>query len=85
MRWQDVQRRFPNEWVVLEVIKAHSKEGKRYIEEIVVIDRFENSREAMRRYDELRQEKPYREYCFFHTSRPNLVARERYVGIRGLR
>ncbi|MCJ7842870.1 hypothetical protein MUB24_18700 [Lederbergia sp. NSJ-179] len=85
MRWREVQKRFPNEWVVLEVIKAHSKEGKRYIEEIVVIDRFEKSSEAMRRYDELRKEKPYREYCFFHTSRPNLVARERYVGIRGLR
>lgn len=71
MRWLEVQRRFPNEWVVLEVMKAHSKESKRYIEEIVVIDRFEKSSEAMRRYDELRKEKPYREYCFFHTSRPN--------------
>ncbi|MBO0994865.1 hypothetical protein [Bacillus sp. SD088] len=85
MRWLEVQKRFPNEWVVLEVMKAHSKEGKRYIEEIVVIDRFEKSSEAMRRYDELRKEKPYREYCFFHTSRPNLVARERYAGIRSLR
>ena len=36
MRWQEVQKRFPNEWVVLEVIKAHSDNGHRYIEEVVV-------------------------------------------------
>lgn len=85
MRWIEVQERFPNEWVVLEVIKAHSRNGHRYIEEIVVIDRFEKSVDAMHRYGELRQEQPNREYCFFHTSRPDLVARERYVGIRGAR
>lgn len=34
---------------------------------------------------ELHREEPHREYCFFHTSRPELVARERYVGIRGPR
>ena len=41
MRWSEVQERFPNEWVVLEVLKAHSDNGHRYIEEVVVIDRFE--------------------------------------------
>jgi hypothetical protein len=85
MRWIEVQERFLNEWVVLEVIKAHSRDGNRYIEEVVVVDRFEKSVEAMSRYDELRKGQPNREYCFFHTSRPNLVARERYVGIRGAR
>lgn len=76
---------FQNEWVVLEVIKAHSSDGHRYIEEVIVIDRFEKSVEAMRLYNELRHDQPNREYCFFHTSRPNLVARERYAGIRGTR
>jgi hypothetical protein len=37
MRWEEVQERFPNEWVVLEATKAHSSEGQRYIEEVVVI------------------------------------------------
>ncbi|MDC3424753.1 hypothetical protein NC797_09550 [Aquibacillus sp. 3ASR75-11] len=85
MRWQEVQKRFPNEWVVLEVIKAHSDDGHRYIEEVVVVDRFENSLEAMDRYEKIRKDQLLREYCFFHTSRENLVARERYMGIRGPR
>lgn len=85
MRWQEVKERFPNEWVVLEVIKAYSDKGYRHIEDVVIIDRFENSIESMERYEELRKDHSQREYCFFHTSRENLVARERYVGIRGPR
>lgn len=85
MRWEEVQEHFPNEWVVLEVIKAHSDNGYRYIEDVVIIDRFENSVSAMNRYEELRKDQSQREYCFFHTSRKNLVARERYAGIRSSR
>ncbi|ANE46864.1 hypothetical protein SY83_11915 [Paenibacillus swuensis] len=85
MRWQEVQERFPEKWVVLEATKAYSEKGHRYIEEVVVIDALIDSREALRRYSELHRQEPNREYCFFHTSRPELVARERYVGIRGPR
>ncbi|UHA75124.1 hypothetical protein [Paenibacillus sp. 481] len=85
MRWQEVQERFPEEWVVLEATKAYSEGGYRYIEEVVVIDKFADSTEALRRYSELHKQEPGREYCFFHTSRSELVARERYVGIRGSR
>ncbi|KPV58528.1 hypothetical protein QJ48_15940 [Paenibacillus sp. A3] len=81
MRREEVQKRFPEEWVVLEATKAHSKEGYRYIEEVVVMDTFEDSTEALRRYSELHRQDPGREYCFFHTSRPELVARERYMGV----
>lgn len=82
MRWEEVQERFPNEWVVLEATKAYSKEGQRYIEEMSVIDSYEDSTKALKRYSELHQEDPQREYCFFHTFRPEVVARERYVRIR---
>ncbi|MEK3688277.1 hypothetical protein [Paenibacillus sp. FSL R10-2736] len=85
MRWDEVQERFPNEWVVLEATKAYSKEGQRFIEEMSVIDSYEDSTKALKRYSELHQGDPHREYCFFHTSRPEVVARERYVGIRGPR
>ncbi len=85
MRWEEVRDRFPEEWVVLEATKAYSKEGQRYIEEVVVIDTFNDSTLALRRYSELHKQNPHRENCFFYTSRPKLVARERYVGVRGPR
>ncbi|ASA19488.1 hypothetical protein [Paenibacillus donghaensis] len=85
MRWDEVKERFPNEWVVLEATRAYSREGQRFIEEMAVIDSYEDSSEALKRYSELHRKDPHREYCFFHTSRPVVVARERYVGIRGPR
>jgi hypothetical protein len=85
MKWEDVRSRFPDEWVVMEAIKAHSENGSRYIDEVIVIDRFEDSFDAMRRYYDLHHLHPQKEYCFFHTSREELVARERYAGIRGPR
>lgn len=85
MRWEEVQERFPKEWVVLEATKAHSEDGYRYIEEVVVIDRFDSSTAAMRHYNELHRQQPHREYCFFHTSHPNLIARERYAVFRKTR
>lgn len=85
MRWNEVQERFPNEWVVLEATMAYSKEGQRFIEEMTVIDSFDDSMKALKKYSELHQNEPHREYCFFHTSRPEIVAKERYVGVRGLR
>lgn len=80
-----MRERFSNEWVVLEATKAYSKEGQRFIEEMTVIDSFNDSVKALKRYSELHQNEPHREYCFFHTSRPEIVARERYVGVRGPR
>ncbi len=85
MKWEEVKERFPNEWVGLEATRAQSKDGFRHIEEVIVIDRFQNSTQAMHRYDELHREQPHKEFCFFHTLRPELIARERYVGIRGPR
>lgn len=79
MRWDEVKERFPNEWVVFEATKAYSKEGQRFIEEMSVIDSYGDSTQALKRYSELHQEAPHKEYCFFHTSRSEVVARERYV------
>ena len=46
--------------------KANSERGHRYIEEVVVIDTFADSTEALRRYSELYRQEPEREYCFFY-------------------
>lgn len=84
MLWEEVRERFPNEWVVLEATKAHSEEGYRYIEELIVMGCFRSSVDAMNRYYELYREQPQREFCFFHTDRENLISQERYRLKRGI-
>lgn len=72
MRWEEVREQFPNEWVVCEALQLHSEEGYCYIDEVAVIDRYDDSTVAMKRYYQLHREQPNREYGFFHTSRETL-------------
>lgn len=85
MRWEDGRDQFPDEWVVCEALKSRSEDGYWYIEEVALIDRFDDSTVAMKRYYELHREQPYREYGFFHTSRETLKLREKWAGVRGAR
>jgi hypothetical protein len=85
MRWEEVREQFPNEWVVCEALQSHSEDGFCFIEEVAVIDRFKDSRVAMKRYYELHNDKPLKEYGFFHTSRETLQLREKWAGVRGPR
>ena len=75
MRWEEVRGQFPEEWIVCEALKSRSEDGYWIIDEVAVIDRFEDLSVAMKRYYELHRAQPYREYCFFHTSRETLKVR----------
>ncbi|WP_238323060.1 hypothetical protein [Gorillibacterium massiliense] len=71
MRWEEVREQFPNEWVVCEALKSRSDDGFWLVDEVAVIDHFNDSTVAMKRYYELHRAQPYQEYGFFHTSREN--------------
>lgn len=85
MRWEEVRDHFPDEWVVCEALHSHSEDGYCYIEDVTIIDRFNDSNAAMKRYYELHRGEPHKEYGFFHTSREMLKLREKWAGIRGPR
>ncbi|GAX90014.1 hypothetical protein [Effusibacillus lacus] len=85
MKWQEVQERFPDEWIVFEAVKAHSEDGHRCVDELIVIDRYNDSLDAMRRYKELHRDNPQKEYYFLHTSRRELRFQEIWAGVKGLR
>ncbi|WP_338552470.1 hypothetical protein [Paenibacillus sp. KS-LC4] len=72
MRWGEVQEKFLEEWVVFEAVSAHSEDGFRFIESVSVIDRYEDSLKAMKRYKQLHKDQPGKEIYFLHTSRPDL-------------
>lgn len=82
MRWEEVQEKFPDEWVVFEAADAYSKDGYRCIDSVTVIDRYGDSTEAMKRYKELHKSRPGKEIYFLHTSRPDLKIEERWVGFQ---
>jgi hypothetical protein len=86
MRWEDVRAEHPDQWLVIEALEAHSENAHRIFDRIAVVDVCSDGRSTMKRYGELRRVHPHREFCFVHTSMPELNIEERlWLGIRGLR
>lgn len=69
MLWEEVRNAYPNKWVVFEAIEAHSDHNYRIVDDIAIIDSFNDSMDAFHRHTELHRQKPNRELYFFHTSR----------------
>lgn len=86
MRWKEVRAAHPDQWLVIEVLEAHSEDDHRVFDWIAVIEVCPDGRATMKRYRELRRAHPQREFCFVHTSKSELNIEEQlWLGIRGLR
>jgi hypothetical protein len=84
MKWEKVRENYPNQWVLVEAIEAHSESGKRILEQLAVLNTFPDSLIAMRTYRELHKKSPNRELYVLHTDRKDLDILERkWIGIRG--
>lgn len=85
MTWSEIRDQFPNSWLLVEAIEAHSANGHRIVTSMSVISLSDDSPEAMDKYGELHRIYPQREYYVLHTSNEKLVIRERrWHGIRSL-
>lgn len=85
MQWQEVRNHYPNRWLLIEAIRAYSEDNRRVVEDLAVVDTFDDSVAAMKRYAGLHRESPQRELYVFHTDREALDIHERsWLGIRGV-
>jgi hypothetical protein len=84
MRWTDIRKAHPNQWLVIEALQAHSDaEHQRVLDEMAVVEICADGNAAMQEYRKLHQQHPDREFYFVHTSREQLDIRERqWLGIR---
>ncbi len=86
MKWKEIRARYPHEWLLVEAIEAHSENGKRILDKLVVVDVFADWQEAMRGYKQLHHKEPNRELFVLHTDRESLDIQERkWLGLRGIR
>jgi hypothetical protein len=50
MTWTDIRRHYPHQWLLIEALLAHSKSGKRQLDEMAVVDAFTDGETALRSY-----------------------------------
>jgi len=85
MRWQEIRKHYPQQWLLVEAIKAHSEADRRILEQLAVVGAFSDSTTAMKSYLQLHKEAPERELYVFHTSREKLdITERRWLGVRGI-
>jgi len=86
MKWEEIRRHYPDQWLLVEAIKARSESGKRILEQLSVVSEFPDSVMALKDYAQLHKEAPERELYVLHTSREMLDITERtWLGIRSAR
>lgn len=84
MKWEDVCQAFPEQWVLIEAVRAYTNENsERILDEIAPLKKFTNSPDAMKAYQEIHLEDPERELYVLHTNRkePNIIEKK-WVGVR---
>lgn len=85
MQWQEICSHYPQQWLLVEAIKAHSEADRRILEQLAVVGTFPDSTTAMKSYLQLHKEAPERELYVFHTSREKLdVTERRWLGVQGI-
>jgi hypothetical protein len=83
MQWQEIRDRYPQQWLVVEALEAHSEGGRRVLEELAVLETCPDSASAMKRYQKFHRDQPARELYVLHTDRKNPdVTERRWLGIR---
>lgn len=85
MEWQEIRSQYPDSWLLIEAIKAHTtSEQKRIIDRLAVIDQFDDFYAAMDSYKQLHREKPAKEMYVVHTDSKEINIKEQFwTGVRG--
>lgn len=85
MKWDKIRKLYPNQWLLLEAIKAHSESGKRILDQLSVINTFNESQSAMKEYSHLHHKMPERELYVLHTNIGKIdISERKWMGIRGI-
>ncbi len=85
MLWTDIRQAYPDQWLVVEALEAHSTpDHHRQLDRMAVVEKYPDGSSAMKGCRKLYKTYPSREFYFVHTSRGELEIRERrWLGIRG--
>src|SRR3954470_21620852 len=67
MTWTDIRRHYPHQWLLVEALLAHSKAGKRLLDELAIVDAFSDGETALRAYLRLHRDAPMRELYVVHS------------------
>ncbi|MBU3204396.1 hypothetical protein [Clostridium algidicarnis] len=83
MKWNAARRICQDKWLLFEAIEAYSEEGKRIVEELSVINVYEQGKEALKEYSKIHKRDKSREVYVYHTKNEELIIGDiNCIGVR---
>lgn len=84
MKWDAVRAAYPNQWLVIEALEAHTTSNhQRQLDKIAVVEQCPDGRTAFEQCGKIHDQHPLREFYFVHTARETLDIEEVFVpGVR---
>jgi len=80
MKWEEVRKIYPDRFVKIQILKAHIEDNVRYIDDMAVMQAFDDEREATR---ELVRTKD--DILVYHTGKEKLEVQIKQIfGFRGV-
>lgn len=78
MKWEEVRKLYPNQFVKLKILQSYTEDNKKCVEDIAVIKAFDNNRDATRELVRAKEDE-----LVYHTANENIVLE--IYNIRGYR
>jgi hypothetical protein len=83
MTYQQIRQAHPETWLLVEALNAYSRGRQRIVEDLAVVNVFDDSYLALVAYKNLQHTNPERELYVVHSSKPELDVKERsWLGLR---
>jgi len=83
MIWEEARKMYVNTWILIEAIDAYSQEGRRIVNELSVINTYDEGKGALKEYAEKHKKDKSREMYVYHTKNEKLSIEERtWIGVR---
>jgi hypothetical protein len=60
MRWTEVREQYPNQWLIIDALEAHTEGNRRKLEQMTVVEMCSDGAAAYQRYRELHRQYPMR-------------------------
>lgn len=73
MLWNEVRKTYPNKWIVFDSLKQHEEDNKLIIEEVAIIEVFDDINNAFKCYRIFHRKDKTRELSFGNTKDEVLV------------
>lgn len=81
MKWSEARKTYPNKWIVFDSLKQHEEDNKLIVEDIAIIEVFDDLNDAFKYYRMLHRQDKSRQVSFDDTRKDKLEYEIKRIGL----